>query len=148
MRGDRALKLCGLHTTSIWMMRQQPSAGERTQMHVRPLRALTRCVNTVYRFTVVTQRSASAPFICSVHCWICRSSLSRPVVFTCPILALMSLFIFAVGPVPGEPFSASTNGHDKDLVRLSQPHVIQRFLRARLLAGGFATQFLFAECKA
>jgi hypothetical protein len=23
-----------------------------------------------------------------------------------------------------------------------------RFLRARLLAGGFATQFLFAECKA
>ena len=60
----------------------------------------------------------------------------------------MSLFVFAVGPVPGEPLGASTDGHDKDLGRLLQPLVIPTFLRTRLLAGGFATQFLFAECKA
>lgn len=58
----------------------------------------------MFRVTVVTQRSAAASFICLVHLFglLLFSFTACPLQL--PILVLMSLFVFVVGPVPSEPF--------------------------------------------
>ncbi len=70
------------------------------------LRRPTRGVNTVFRVTVLTQRSAPHRVTPSAL----RVFANTLVTLTYPSLAVMSLFIFDVGPFPGEPFQRHAEG--------------------------------------
>ena len=113
--------------------------GEQNLIPFGQLSVLTQC------FALLLEHSVLHP---TLRPAICGSSAARPTVSPCPVLVLISLFVFAVGPVPGELLQFQLTVMTRIWYDVRNQLKSQRFLRTRLLAGGFATQFLFAECKA